>query len=145
MSENVIRFESLGMSDVLRVGGKNASLGEMISSLSAVGVKVPGGFATTSEAFRKFLAHDRLGERINGLLSKLNTEDVTALAEAGKTIRSWMIETPLPENLENAIRANYEEMSKGGSGDVIVAVRSSATAEDLPDASLPDNRRRSLT
>lgn len=123
------------MSDVLRVGGKNASLGEMISSLSAVGVKVPGGFATTADAFRHFLAHDRLGDRINGLLSALNTEDVVALAEAGKTIRHWMIETPLPEDLEDAIRASYEMMSKDGSGDVIVAVRSSATAEDMPDAS----------
>jgi len=123
------------MSDVLRVGGKNASLGEMISSLSAVGVKVPGGFATTADAFRRFLAHDRLADRISGLLSTLNTEDVVALAEAGKTIRNWMIETPLPEDLENAIRASYEMMSKDGSGDVIVAVRSSATAEDMPDAS----------
>ena len=135
MSENVIKLEALGMSDVLRVGGKNASLGEMISSLSAVGVKVPGGFATTADAFRRFLAHDRLGDRINGLLSALNTEDVVALAEAGKTIRNWMIETPLPEDLANAIHASYEMMAKGGSGDVIVAVRSSATAEDMPDAS----------
>jgi pyruvate,water dikinase len=123
------------MSDVLRVGGKNASLGEMISSLSTMGVKVPGGFATTAEAFRRFLLHDRLGERINGLLSALNTEDVTALAGAGKTIRHWMIETPFPEDLENSIRFAYETMSKDVAGGAIVAVRSSATAEDLPDAS----------
>ncbi|MDH3354197.1 MAG: phosphoenolpyruvate synthase [Chromatiales bacterium] len=135
MSENIVKFEKLGMSDVLRVGGKNASLGEMISSLSAVGVKVPGGFATTSSAFRRFLVHDRLGERINGLLSRLDTEDVTALAEAGQTIRGWMVETPLPEDLENSIRAGYEMMSEGIEGGAIVAVRSSATAEDLPDAS----------
>jgi pyruvate,water dikinase len=133
--ENILNYESLGMSDVLRVGGKNASLGEMISSLSTMGVKVPGGFATTAEAFRRFLLHDRLGERINGLLSALNTEDVTALAGAGKTIRHWMIETPFPEDLENSIRFAYETMSKDVAGGAIVAVRSSATAEDLPDAS----------
>lgn len=135
MSENVVRFESLGMSDVSRVGGKNASLGEMISSLSAMGVKVPGGFATTADAFRGFLSHQQLDERINSLLSKLDTEDVTALAEVGKTIRQWMVETPLPEELENAIRAAYDTLSKDIEGDSIVAVRSSATAEDLPDAS----------
>ena len=135
MSENVVRFESLGMSDVSRVGGKNASLGEMISSLSAMGVKVPGGFATTADAFRGFLSHQQLDERISDLLSKLDTEDVTALAEAGKTIRQWIIETPLPEDLKNAIRAAYEMMPEEGKEDVTVAVRSSATAEDLPDAS----------
>lgn len=135
MGENTVRFESLGMCDVSRVGGKNASLGEMISSLSAMGVKVPGGFATTAEAFQRFLAHDQMDERINDLLNVLNTEDVTALAEAGKTIRHWVLETPLPEDLQNSIRAGYEMMSKGIDGGVTVAVRSSATAEDLPDAS----------
>ena len=135
MSENVVRFESLGMSDVSRVGGKNASLGEMISSLSAMGVKVPGGFATTAGAFRCFLSHQQLDERISDLLSRLDTEDVTALAVAGKTIRQWMVETPLPEELENDIRAAYNTLSKDIDGDSIVAVRSSATAEDLPDAS----------
>jgi pyruvate,water dikinase len=123
------------MGDVSRVGGKNASLGEMISSLSAMGVKVPGGFATTAEAFQRFLAHDQMDKRINDLLDALNTEDVTALAEAGKTIRHWVLETSLPEDLENSIRASYELMSKETGGDAIVAVRSSATAEDLPDAS----------
>jgi pyruvate,water dikinase len=135
VSENIIRFESLGMSDVSRVGGKNASLGEMISALSSVGVKVPGGFATTAEAFRHFLSHQQLDERISNLLSKLDIEDVTALAKAGKTIRQWIIETPLPEDLENSIRAAYDTLSKDIEGDSIVAVRSSATAEDLPDAS----------
>ncbi|MCW8825255.1 MAG: phosphoenolpyruvate synthase, partial [Gammaproteobacteria bacterium] len=135
MRENILKYESLGMTDVLRVGGKNASLGEMISSLSAMGVKVPGGFATTADAFRRFLQHDRLGDRINGLLKALNTEDVTALAGAGKTIRHWMIETPFPEDLENSLRYAYETMSKGVDGGAIVAVRSSATAEDMPDAS----------
>ena len=133
MREYIVWFDSLGMGDVKRVGGKNASLGEMISSLTAKGVKVPGGFATTADAFRAFLEHDRLGERINGLLNTLDVEDVKALAEAGSTIRHWVIETPFPEMLENAIKACYEKMSEAG--EASVAVRSSATAEDLPDAS----------
>lgn len=133
MSEYVVGFESLGMGDVMRVGGKNASLGEMISGLAAAGVQVPGGFATTSAAFRDFLAHDRLGDRINGLLSRLDVEDVNALTEAGRTIRNWIVETPFPPALEDAISACYELMARDG--DPAVAVRSSATAEDLPDAS----------
>ncbi|WP_455198814.1 phosphoenolpyruvate synthase, partial [Kaarinaea lacus] len=135
MTENVISFESLGMSDVPQVGGKNASLGEMISSLSSVGVKVPDGFATTADAFQRFLKHKDLGDRINDLLAKLNVDDVTALAETGKTIRNWMVETPFPEDLEKDIRDAYRKMSQGMDGGVTVAVRSSATAEDLPDAS----------
>jgi len=133
MNEYTVGFESLGMDDVMRVGGKNASLGEMISGLSAAGVQVPGGFATTAGAFRDFLNHDRLGDRINGLLSRLDIEDVGALSEAGRTIRNWIIETPFPPALEDAISACYEQMSKDG--EPAVAVRSSATAEDLPDAS----------
>ena len=135
MTKNIISFESLGMSDVPQVGGKNASLGEMISSLSSVGVKVPGGFATTADAFQRFLQHKDLGNRINDLLSRLNIEDVTALAETGKTIRNWMVNTPFPEDLEADIRAAYKELSQQTDGGVTVAVRSSATAEDLPDAS----------
>ncbi|MGM0593652.1 MAG: phosphoenolpyruvate synthase [Pseudomonadota bacterium] len=134
MSEYVVGFESLGMGDVMRVGGKNASLGEMISGLAAAGVQVPGGFATTATAFRDFLNHDRLGDRINGLLSKLDVEDVRALTEAGKTIRDWIMETPFPPILEDAIAACYERMAQNGV-EPAVAVRSSATAEDLPDAS----------
>jgi len=134
MSEYVVGFESLGMGDVMRVGGKNASLGEMISGLAAAGVQVPGGFATTATAFRDFLNHDRLGDRINGLLSKLDVEDVKALAAAGKTIRNWIVETPFPPVLEDAIAACYERMAHDGVAPA-VAVRSSATAEDLPDAS----------
>lgn len=130
MIEHIIWFESLNMGDVVRVGGKNASLGEMIGGLSKAGVKVPGGFATTSESFRRFLSQDRLEERIAALLSSLNVDDVKALAEAGKTIRGWVLETPLPEALTNAITAAYSKMGEGS-----VAVRSSATAEDLPDAS----------
>ncbi len=135
MNENIIRFESLGMGDVIRVGGKNASLGEMISALSEMGVQVPGGFATTAEAYRHFLAQQQLDDRINALLAALDADDVTALAEVGRTIRGWVMETPLPEELEQAIRAGYEEMSSGLAGGATVAVRSSATAEDLPEAS----------
>jgi len=135
MSENIIRFKSLRISDVLRVGGKNASLGEMINSLSTAGVKVPDGFATTAEAFRRFLMYDGLDDRIDDLLSVLDIDDINALVEAGKTIRHWIIETPFPEDLENSIRHTYESMSKGIDGGVVVAVRSSATAEDLPEAS----------
>jgi len=135
VNEYVIWFDALGMEDVKRVGGKNASLGEMIRGLAAAGVKVPGGFATTAEAFRQFLHHDRLGERINGLLKGLDTDDVTALAAAGATIRQWVVDTPFPEPLDNAIRAAYRKMTEAHGGDLAVAVRSSATAEDLPDAS----------
>lgn len=135
MTNNIIHFEALGMSDVPQVGGKNASLGEMISSLTSMGVKVPDGFATTADAFQRFLLHNQLGEKINDLLSKLNIDDVNALAETGKTIRQWVVDTPFPDDLEADIRAGYETMSDGVEGGVTVAVRSSATAEDLPDAS----------
>ena len=124
MREYIIWFDSLGMEDVKRVGGKNASLGEMISNLSNMGVKVPGGFATTAEAYRHFLDHNHLKERINSLLNSLDVEDVNKLAEAGTTIRNWILETPLPEPLLNAITAGYQTMC--GHGEPAVAVRSSA-------------------
>jgi pyruvate, water dikinase len=129
----VISFEKLGMHDVDKVGGKNASLGEMISHLAKLGVSVPGGFATTADAYREFLAHAGLAERVNHELAKLDVDDVTALAETGARIRQWMGETPLPPALEKSIREGYAALS--GGKDVSVAVRSSATAEDLPDAS----------
>lgn len=132
-SELVLPLSSLGMGDVETVGGKNASLGEMISQLAGAGVRVPGGFATTAEAYRRFLAHDGLAERIDEALSALDVEDVNALAETGGRIRRWIMDTPFPPGLEDAVRAAWEE-SFGGR-DVSVAVRSSATAEDLPDAS----------
>jgi pyruvate,water dikinase len=132
-SRYVISFEKLGMQDVDKVGGKNASLGEMISHLSKLGVSVPGGFATTADAYREFLAHEGLAERVNRELAKLDVNDVTALAETGARIRQWMSETPLPAALEKSIREGYAALSSGK--DVSVAVRSSATAEDLPDAS----------
>ncbi|MDQ2778478.1 MAG: phosphoenolpyruvate synthase, partial [Pseudomonadota bacterium] len=130
----VAPFETLRMTDVDAVGGKNASLGEMISQLGAKGVRVPGGFATTAHAFREFLRHDGLAGRINDKLATLDTDDVRALAEAGTQIRRWIIETPLPADLEAAIRAQFATLSQGGT-DASFAVRSSATAEDLPDAS----------
>ena len=129
----VVPFEKLRMTDVEAVGGKNASLGEMISQLPQ-GVRVPTGFATTAHAFREFLAHDGLSDRISARLAALNTEDVRALAEAGAEIRAWVESQPFPADLEKAIRAAFATLS-AGNPDVSFAVRSSATAEDLPDAS----------
>ena len=133
MEPYVIKLDELGMDDVEIVGGKNASLGEMISNLSNLGVTVPGGFATTAAAYRKFLAADGLDTKINDLLDALNVDDIEALTNAGATIRGWILDTPLPEDLMEAVRQAWDEMS--GGDDIAVAVRSSATAEDLPDAS----------
>ncbi|MEW8022907.1 MAG: phosphoenolpyruvate synthase [Candidatus Thiodiazotropha sp.] len=135
MNGQIVWFEHLKMQNVDQVGGKNASLGEMISGLADAGVSVPGGFATTAHAFREFLRHNHLSERIDPLLKALDVEDVTALAEAGKTIRQWVVESPFPEVLESAVTEAYKQLT--GDTDTLpsVAVRSSATAEDLPDAS----------
>jgi pyruvate,water dikinase len=130
----ILWFDQLGMADVERVGGKNASLGEMISNLSGAGVTVPGGFATTAHAYREFLAHEGLNERINQTLARLDVDDVKALAEAGKMIRQWVIDTPLPPTFESELRSAYESLQQRHPA-LKVAVRSSATAEDLPDAS----------
>jgi len=130
----VVPFEHLRMTDVEAVGGKNASLGEMISQLAASGVRVPGGFATTAHAFRRFLAHQGLAARIQARLAALNTDDVRALAEAGAQIRQWIIETPLPADLAAAVRTAFDGLVAGDAA-ATFAVRSSATAEDLPDAS----------
>ncbi|MBX3623200.1 MAG: phosphoenolpyruvate synthase [Rhizobacter sp.] len=130
----VVPFDHLRMTDVESVGGKNASLGEMISQLASTGVRVPGGFATTAHAFRRFLAHNGLAERINGRLASLNTDDVRALAEAGAEIRRWVEETPFPADLQEAIASEFVKLTAGNPG-ASFAVRSSATAEDLPDAS----------
>ncbi|WP_274570775.1 phosphoenolpyruvate synthase [Neisseria leonii] len=137
MAENyVIWFENLRMTDVERVGGKNASLGEMISQLTEKGVRVPGGFATTAEAYRAFLAHNGLNGRISAALAALDVEDVAELARVGKEIRQWILETPFPAELDQAVEAAWEKMvADAGSDQISVAVRSSATAEDLPDAS----------
>ncbi|WP_028358082.1 phosphoenolpyruvate synthase [Brackiella oedipodis] len=129
----VIPFEHLRMTDVEVVGGKNASLGEMISQLAEAGVRVPGGFATTAEAFRDFLSVSGLDRKIEERLQSLNPEDVSALAAAGTDIRQWIIEQPLPQKLEQAIRDEFAKLDADGKG--CFAVRSSATAEDLPDAS----------
>ncbi len=130
----VVPFENLRMTDVEAVGGKNASLGEMISQLSDAGVRVPGGFATTAHAFRQFLKHEGLDARIAARLSTLNTDDVRALAEAGAEIRGWIENQPFPADLEAGVRASYAQLT-ADNPDATFAVRSSATAEDLPDAS----------
>jgi pyruvate,water dikinase len=131
--ERTVRFEHLGMHDVGRVGGKNASLGEMIQGLASAHVRVPDGFATTADAYREFLAHEGLAARIDGRLASLDVDDVNALALAGSEIREWIRATPLPEPLQQAIAAEYAQLGDGQP--IAVAVRSSATAEDLPDAS----------
>ncbi|MDR2031795.1 MAG: phosphoenolpyruvate synthase [Azoarcus sp.] len=133
MTRYVIPFTELRMTDVDKVGGKNASLGEMISQLPA-SVRVPGGFATTADAFREFLAHEGLSRRIDAALEALDIDDVDALADTGARIRRWIVETPFPPPLETAIRAAYDDIA-AGAADGSFAVRSSATAEDLPDAS----------
>jgi len=130
----VARLEHLRMTDVEAVGGKNASLGEMISQLSESGVRVPGGFATTAHAFRLFLAEGGLARRIAERLVRLDTDDVRALAEAGAEIRGWVEQQPFPPALEEAIRSEYERLANDDP-QASFAVRSSATAEDLPDAS----------
>ena len=135
-AEYVIAFEQLRNSDVGRVGGKNASLGEMISQLAGTGVRVPGGFATTALAYRDFLAHKGLAARIEARLATLDVGDVRALAVAGGEIRQWIIDTPFPGALDDAIRTAFTQMeAQSGASGISVAVRSSATAEDLPDAS----------
>lgn len=133
-NKKVIILDKLGINDVSMVGGKNASLGEMISNLSNLGVAVPGGFATTADAYREFLTEAGLTDRINKALKQLDVNDVNALALTGKKIRQWVLEAPLPADLETEIRHAYQDMATD-SMDVTVAVRSSATAEDLPDAS----------
>ncbi len=132
MSRYVIPFEELRMSDVEQVGGKNASLGEMISQLPA-SVRVPGGFATTADAYREFLAHQGLVDRINAALDALDVDDVDALVKAGTEIRQWIVDLPFPAKLEEEIKTAYAKITSEGEGSF--AVRSSATAEDMPDAS----------
>ena len=135
MSDYVIGFGELRMTDVERVGGKNASLGEMISQLANTGVRVPGGFATTAHAYREFLAHEGLAARIEAELATLDVDNVTALLVAGAKIRQWIIDTPFPARLQEEIKAHYDALIADSTADASFAVRSSATAEDLPDAS----------
>ena len=131
----ILWYQELGMSDVPRVGGKNASLGEMISNLANAGVTVPGGFATTSEAFNEFLDQSGLNDKIHSILDSLDVDDVNELARVGADIRQWIIDTPFQSNLDNAIREAYSQLHGDEQADVSFAVRSSATAEDMPDAS----------
>ncbi|RJU11116.1 phosphoenolpyruvate synthase [Xanthomonas campestris] len=136
MNENILWLHELRLVDLARVGGKNSSLGEMIGNLAGLGVSVPGGYATTAEAFKDFIAHNDLSKRIFDKLETLDVEDVTALTVAGKEIRGWVIDAPLQPELDRDIRSAYEKLcAENGGGEVAVAVRSSATAEDLPDAS----------
>ncbi len=135
MTEHLLWLNALRLEDLAQVGGKNASLGEMIGHLSNLGVSVPGGFATTASAFKNFIAQSGLRDRIFEKLSKLDIEDVDALNIAGKQIRTWIVETPLIPAFDQAVRAAYKKMCADSGGLVSVAVRSSATAEDLPDAS----------
>jgi len=134
LTRYTIPFAELGRHDVALVGGKNSSLGEMIANLAALGVTVPEGFATTADAYREFLAHDGLAERIRAELAALDVDDVATLARTGARIRDWILETPFPARLQQEIVAGYEAMCAGGV-EASVAVRSSATAEDLPEAS----------
>jgi pyruvate,water dikinase len=130
----VAPLEQLRMTDVDAVGGKNASLGELISQLAASGVRVPGGFATTALAFREFLEYSDLTPKINARLQKLDTDDVNALAQAGAEIRAWVVNAPFPPEFDRAVRAEFSRLTEG-QPDASFAVRSSATAEDMPDAS----------
>jgi len=135
MSKYILWLHQLGMDDLHRVGGKNASLGEMISNLSDLGVSVPGGFATTADAFRQFLAQSGLDQRIQNRLNDLDIDDIGALTEAGQQIRQWIMDTPFPAELNTAITDAWQQLVNQHGREPEVAVRSSATAEDLPDAS----------
>jgi pyruvate, water dikinase len=133
MSRYVIPFNELGRNDVELVGGKNSSLGEMLRGLSNLGVTVPDGYATTAQAYRDFLAHDALADRIATELAHLNVEDLAQLARTGAQIRRWILETPFPQQLQQQVLSAWRDMDQGQG--IAVAVRSSATAEDLPEAS----------
>ena len=136
LNENILWLHALRLSDLARVGGKNSSLGEMIGHLAGLGVSVPGGYATTAEAFKDFIAHNTLHQRIFDRLATLDVEDVPALNAAGAEIRGWVIDAPLQPQLDADIRTAYAQLcAENGGSEIAVAVRSSATAEDLPDAS----------
>src|SRR5210317_1840464 len=135
MVDYVIPFEKLRNTDVGSVGGKNASLGEMISQLTQKEIRVPTGFATTAQAFQEFLKHNDLGIQIESELEHLDINDVQQLAASGKKIRNWIMQTPFPKELDHAIEQEYETLIQRSSNEMTFAVRSSATAEDLPDAS----------
>lgn len=129
------RFNELGIDDIPMVGGKNASLGEMFRELSDQGVKVPNGFATTADAYRHYIESNKLTAQITQALNELDTSDVDSLAQTGAQIRQWVSSAEMPEDLANEIVAAYRELCESEGREIEVAVRSSATAEDLPDAS----------
>ena len=129
MNNYIVSLDQIGMKDIDLVGGKNASLGEMIQNLSDAGVSVPGGFATTVTAFQEFLAHNGMDRKIQQTLAKLNVENVAELTRVGSEIRQMLSETPLPQALEDAIAAAYAALDSAHNGEFSVAVRSSATAE----------------
>src|SRR5690348_3730566 len=135
MTPLVLDLATLRMKDVASVGGKNASLGEMISQLGGAGVRVPGGFATTADAYREFLAQGSLDKRIAERLGRLDAGNVTELAKAGAEIRGWIVAQEFPSRLRDEIAKAYGKLADGAGADASFAVRSSATAEDLPDAS----------
>jgi pyruvate, water dikinase len=136
LSDMVLWLDALRLSDLGKVGGKNSSLGEMIGNLSKLGVSVPGGYATTADAFQQFIAQSGLAQRIQDRLATLDVDNVAELTNAGAEIRQWVIDTPLIPEFDKAVREAYAQLcEKAGSTDIAVAVRSSATAEDLPDAS----------
>src|SRR5688572_17794288 len=128
-------LKDLRMADLERVGGKNASLGEMIGGLAAAGIRVPGGFATTAQAFREFLAGSGLDKRIEERLRSLDPKDVSALAACGAEVRKWIVQAPFPKDFEQEIISYYQKLVEETSDETSFAVRSSATAEDLPEAS----------
>ena len=134
-SKNILWFDEINLTDLPKVGGKNSSLGEMISLLSDSGIAVPGGFATTSDAFWFFIQQTNLDKKINNVLDKLDVHDVIALQKAGSEIRQWILDTTLPDTLQQDIREAYQELLKRYGAEATYAVRSSATAEDLADAS----------
>ena len=133
MENQILPLHKLRISDVSHVGGKNASLGEMMGSLKSAGIQVPPGFATTAFAYRSFLKRNKLQERIQKVLTSIDPDNVDELTGAGRTIRGWILESPLPKSLEQEIRNAYQSLSSSSKS--AVAVRSSATAEDLPEAS----------
>ena len=128
MQEYVLWYQELGMGDVSRVGGKNASLGEMISNLSNAGVQVPGGFATTSHAFNEFLEQSGINDKIYTVLDDLDVDDIEKLTKVGADIRQWIIDTPFQPALTEAIKIAYQQLHSESKGEVSFAVRSSATA-----------------
>ena len=135
LGTRVVPLRSVRMTDVHRVGGKNASLGELLGQLSGLGLRVPDGFATTADAYREFLNQDGLGARIDAALASLDVGDIEQLTRTGSQIRSWILDAPLPAALVAEITSAWHHMAAGRPGELAVAVRSSATAEDLPEAS----------